>query len=112
VCQQCAYPNVVSVDEELRHDHVAGLHPLPDLLLRVPAHEDVALLELDQQRPQDLFDLDAPKVGRAHHPHRRCVHHQLALLLLFEILQTKIKHDLVHTIIVISRPQLVMENYH
>lgn len=53
------YPDVLSLDEDLRHQNGVALHPFPNLLLRLRRHEHVPLLELDHQRPQDLLHLQA-----------------------------------------------------
>lgn len=80
-----SYPEMPSLDEELRHLHPLAVHPLSDLVLEGAVHEDVPLLELHHQRLQDLAHLPAPLRSSAHDAHRRRVEHDAAGLFLVVI---------------------------
>lgn len=53
------YANQLTLDKELRHSYRLLLHTIAHLLLILQAHEDVSLLELDQQRAENLLDISA-----------------------------------------------------
>lgn len=80
------YPHMVAVDVQLRYQYVVRLHALAHLLLVVDAHEDVALLELDEQRAQDLLDVGALGVRLPHDAHAGGVQDDLAGVLLLVVL--------------------------
>lgn len=80
------YPHMVTVHVQLRYQHVLRLHAIAHLLLVVDAHEHVALLELHQQRAQDLLDVGALGVRLAHDAHAGGVQHHLAGILFLVVL--------------------------
>lgn len=79
----------MAVHVQLRNENVIGLHPVADLLLVLDAHEDVALLELDEQRAQDLLHVGALGVRVPHDAHAGRVQHHLAGVLFLVALRTE-----------------------
>ena len=69
--------------------HAASGHPLCQLGLVAPGHENVPLVHLDEERAEDLTHCDAARVRLAQDAQGGDVDHDLALLALGVVLERK-----------------------
>lgn len=75
------YPDILSVDEELRYLDRRTLDAVPELLLIFGAHKHVPVLVFYHVRPQDLFNLHAGVISLSNDAHRRRIYHNLLCVL-------------------------------
>lgn len=83
------YPDVMTLDVQLRDNDLLRVHPLLDLGLDFAAHEHVLLLELDEMSAKDLSYLQASVRRLPYDAHRSRVHDDFAGLLLLPSLKEK-----------------------
>lgn len=87
------HANQLTLDKELRHSYRLLLHAIAHLLLILEAHEDIALLELDEQRAQYLLDIGALAVRVPYDAHTGRVEHYLAHILLLVVLRRRRRNE-------------------
>lgn len=88
------HANQLTLDKELRHSYRLLLHAIAHLLLILEAHEDIALLELDEQCAQYLLDIGALAVRVPYDAHTGRVEHYLAHILLLVVLRRRRRSEI------------------
>lgn len=74
---------MLSIHKYLWHQNLLTPHPIPDLVLVLGAHEDVSLLVLHQEVPQDLLHENTALVRAPHDAHCGGVDYNLAGIFFF-----------------------------